>query len=483
MADTGVGAILNDVHSALNPTRVARVVRPDSTEDVIAAVRLAATEGRAVSVAGSRHSMGGQQFAADGVHLDMRGMTAINSLDADHGIVDVEAGIEWHELIDGLQAMQTGRPEAWGIRQKQTGSDGLSLGGALSSDVHGRGLVQRPIVEDVDGFTLVDAEGQIRIVDRASDPERFGLVIGGYGLFGVITSVRLRLAPRRILRREVAIVAVDELMPAFEARIKVGSVFGDFQFSIDERSPDFLRQGILSCYTPEPAASSIPDGQRALSTDDWKKLLYLTHVDRAAAAQAYIAHYSATSGQLYWSDLHQRSEYVGAYHAYLDVAIGAAIPGTEIITEIYVPRPALAAFMVRASDALRGGDPPVVYGTIRLVERDDEAVLAWAREPWACIIFNLHTNTDATGLMNVADTFRKLIDLAIDHGGSYYLTYHRFATREQLETCHPRFQEFLESKRRLDPSERFQSDWYRHHREMFGLKALSPPPAARPVAG
>ena len=473
MADTAIGVVLNDVHSALNATRVARVVRPVSIEDVIAAVRLAATEERAVSIAGSRHSMGGQQFAADGVHLDMRGMTQIVSLDADRGIVDVEAGIEWREMIDGLLAMQTGTREAWGIRQKQTGSDGLSLGGALASDIHGRGLGMRPIVDDVESFTLVDSEGQIRIVDRASDAERFGLVIGGYGLLGVVTSVRLRLAPRRILRREVTIVTVDELMPAFEARIREGSLFGDFQFSIDERSPDFLRLGILSCYRPEPSATSIPDGQRALSTDDWKKLLYLTHVDRAAASRAYIAHYTATSGQLYWSDLHQRSEYVGAYHGYLDAAIGAAIPGTEIITEIYVPRLALATFMVRAAEVLRDGDPPVVYGTIRLVERDDEAVLTWAREPWACVIFNLHTDHDLAGMMNVAHTFRRLIDLAIDHGGSYYLTYHRFATREQIEACHPRFREFLESKRRLDPAERFQSEWYRHHRELFGLKSLS----------
>lgn len=29
-------------------------------------------------------------------------------------------------------------------------------------------------------------------------------------------------------------------------------------------------------------------------------------------------------------------------------------------------------------------------GTIRLIERDDETFLAWARQPYACVIFNLH---------------------------------------------------------------------------------------------
>ncbi len=40
---------------------------------------------------------------------------------------------------------------------------------------------------------------------------------------------------------------------------------------------------------------------------------------------------------------------------------------------------------------------PVIYGTIRLIERDEESFLAWAREPWACIIFNLHLEHTSAG--------------------------------------------------------------------------------------
>ena len=460
------GVVLDDVQSALNATRVHRVVRPAAVDDVVQAVRAAAAEGRAVSIAGSRHAMGGQQFGTDNVHLDMRGMAALRSLDAERGLVDVEAGMEWSELLDTMVAMQAGRERQWGIRQKQTGSDHLSIGGALASNIHGRGLTQQPIVADVESFALVDADGEVHEVDRDSDPERFRLVVGGYGLFGVVTSVRLRLTPRHIVRRDVTLVRAGELMDRFEERIAAGYTFGDCQFSIDERSPDFLDLGILSCYRPD-AATSIPEGQRALSLPEWGRLLYLTHVDRAAAADAYTEHYLATSGQLYWSDLHQRSEYIGTYHQALDRAMGATTPGTEIITEIYVPRPALAAFLAEAATVLRDGDPPLVYGTIRLVERDDEAVLTWARASWACIIFNLHTIHDPAGIASSAEAFRGLIDLAMAHGGSYYLTYHRFARRDQLLACHPRIVEAFAAKERLDPTGRFQSDWYRHTRALL----------------
>ena len=469
IGSSATGVVLNDAQSALNATTVREVVRPASVDDVVAAIRRAAADGVAVSVSGSRHSMGGQQFGSGNVHLDMRSLNGIRSLDTVGGIVDAEAGIEWSELIDGMLQLQArdggtgdaGTP-AWGIRQKQTGSDHLTLGGALASNIHGRGLRQRPIIEDVEGFTLVDPSGAVREVDRERERELFQLVIGGYGLFGVVTSVRLRLAPRQLMRRRVSLVTVDKLGAGFEERIADGATFGDCQFSIDPASDDFLRLGILSTYTPAPDESAIPEGQHALSREAWGRLLYLTHVDPAGAAKAYVDHYLATDGQLYWSDLHQRSEYVGGYHAILDRFTGETTPGSDIITEIYVPRDALETYMTSIAEQFRDGEPRIVYGTIRLVERDPEAVLTWAREPWACIIFNLHARHDEHGLHEAAQGFRHLIDLALACGGSYYLTYHRFATPAQVEVAHPRIREFLAAKARLDPEGRFQSDWYRH---------------------
>ena len=58
-------------------------------------------------------------------------------------------------------------------------------------------------------------------------------------------------------------------------------------------------------------------------------------------------------------------------------------------------------------------------------------------------------------------------DAAIALDGSYYLTYHRYATREQVQACHPRFAEFLAMKARYDPDEIFTSDWYRSYKAMF----------------
>ena len=60
-----------------------------------------------------------------------------------------------------------------------------------------------------------------------------------------------------------------------------------------------------------------------------------------------------------------------------------------------------------------------------------------------------------------------MIGRAIEFGGRYFLTNHRWATRTQVEAAYPQFAEFLRLKKKFDPQERFQSEWYRHYRAMF----------------
>ncbi len=80
---------------------------------------------------------------------------------------------------------------------------------------------------------------------------------------------------------------------------------------------------------------------------------------------------------------------------------------------------------------------------------------------------NLHISHTPEGIRKAQADFRRIIDRVIEHGGRFFLTYHRWATREQVETCYPMFREFLEAKLRHDPDLRFQSDWYRHYADLF----------------
>jgi FAD/FMN-containing dehydrogenase len=253
------GVLLNDVHSGLNQTTVRDVTPVRSVQDIQRVIERAMREERGVSVAGGRHAMGGQQFGTDALHLDMRSFNRMLNFDSGSGLIEVEAGMQWPELIQASRTVQAGATKQWGIAQKQTGADRLSMGGCLSANIHGRGLKLKPFVGDIESFKLVSADGRVMPCSRSQNFDLFKLAIGGYGLFGVVSSVTLRLIQRQKLQRVVELVHIDEVMQRFDQRIAEGFLYGDCQFALDPASDDFLRRGIFSCYKPvDPTMPILP---------------------------------------------------------------------------------------------------------------------------------------------------------------------------------------------------------------------------------
>jgi FAD/FMN-containing dehydrogenase len=455
------------VHSRLNRTAVAAVLVPRTIGELQAIVRRAAGSGTGLAVCGGRHAMGGQQFAAGVPLVDTTSLNRVVDLDPERGVVTIEAGIDWVRLVNHLVWAAAGGARGWGIRQKQTGADRLTLGGALAANIHGRGLRMPPIVADVESFEIVNAAGQLVPCSRSTNPDLFALAIGGYGLFGPMATVTLRLSRRHKVQRRVILADVEDVPALFETRAREGFEYGDFQFAIDPASSGFLRAGVFSCYRPVRGDTPVRTDQRALAPRDWQRLLRLAHTDKSAAFAEYAAYYTSTDGQVYWSDTHQLAEYPEAYHERLDADLGARHPGSEMITELYVPPASLGAFMTAVrSDARRHGFD-IIYGTIRSIERDEESFLAWAREPWACIVFNLHVDHTPAAIARAASHFRRLIDRAASLGGSYYPTYHRWASADQVRACHPRLPALLERKLQHDPGRVFRSDWLTHHERLL----------------
>ena len=455
---------VNDVHSQLNRTRVRELLKPH-TRDELAEIVCSAQKGLPISVSGCRHSMGGQQFATDSICIDTRSLDRVISFDRERGLIEAETGIQWPKLIRAYLDAQGDSAKQWGIAQKQTGADTFTLGGSLSSNVHGRGLAMKPLISNIESFNLINADGKSIRCSRDENNESFRLAIGGYGLFGLISSVTLRLVPRQKLRRVVEINRADDLPKRFEDRIAQKFLYGDFQFSVDEKSSEFLQRGVFSCYQPIDEHEPIV-ADKELRNDDWLDLLRLAYTDRGKAFKRYSDYYLSTNGQTYWSDTNQLSAYLPNYAQKIRDQIGGN-ESSLIITEIYVPRGDLPSFLAQAAELLRSNRTIVIYGTVRLIEKDDESFLAWAKESYACVIFNLLTLHTPGGIEASARSFRGLIDLAIARGGSYYLTYHKFAKPEQVTACYPQFKQFLDLKRKYDPAERFQSDWYRYYRKLF----------------
>jgi hypothetical protein len=61
-------------------------------------------------------------------------------------------------------------------------------------------------------------------------------------------------------------------------------------------------------------------------------------------------------------------------------------------------------------DGFRKNGTNVVYGTIRLIEKDRERFLPWAKQNYAAIVFNFHVEHSPEGIEKATRDFRHLID-------------------------------------------------------------------------
>lgn len=461
---------LNDVHSQLNPTPVAEIHRPQTMDELIQIIRSTRGRGLKVSVSGGRHAMGGQQFAAQSVHIDTTGLRKVLHKNSISGHLHVEAGIQWPEIIAASHTMEVAPGRSWGIQQKQTGVDAVSLGGSISANAHGRGLGMQPIGGDIEDLTIINADAEVVVCSRTLNPELFSLVIGGYGLFGIIYSATLRLVPRQRVKRVVDIIDLDDAVNAVFRRANEGCTYGDFQFVIDTHDAGFLKRGVFACYKPVDLEITATETTADLAPDAWLKLLKLAHDDKAAAFRLYAQHYLSTDGNHYWSDTMQLSTYIPSYADFLESTRPndrLAEKETLVIGEHYVPREKLLDFMQHARTIFKESGCEVIYGTIRSIMQDQDSFMPWAKDDFVCIIFNLRTRHTPDGIRNTAETFRALIDSCNQLSGTFFLTYHRYATPAQVVGCYPEFTSWLKLKKHYDPSELWISDWYLHYRDAF----------------
>jgi hypothetical protein len=461
------GTLVNDVHSALNPTWVSEIHHVESLSDSMRAIARARKTGRSLSICGSRHAAGGQQFLTDGVLLDTTRMNKVLHLDREAALLTVQSGSRWVDIAESLDKMQSHEPKPLGINQKQTGLNTLTIGGTLAANAHGQGLLLKPFVADVESFKLINADGELINCSRNENIGLFNSVIGGYGVFGFVAQVTLKLIPRQKVRRMVQMIPLPKLAQCVDQSISKGFRYGHCQMNIDESSPGYLSEGIYSTYEPVDIDTPISGSEKTMTASGWTALVSLVHSDKPKAYKNYVAFYQSTDGFVNWSDVWQNSHYVNGYHQTLDRLSASKESATEVLSEFFVPISQLETFLGQASKYFLAHKQNIIFSTIRFIEKDDETLLPWARERYACVIFNFHTAHTEQAIEATMQSGRFLIDRAIECKGSFYLTYQHLADRKQVLACYPAFENYLALKLKHDPKEVFQSDWYRWHKKMF----------------
>jgi len=411
--------------------------------------------------------MGGHAFRRGGVMLDMRHMNGIR-LDPEKSTVVVGAGATWHDIQNAIHPR-------FAVKAMQS-TDIFTVGGSISVNAHGMDHQAGAVRNSIRSLRVLLADGRIETVSREQNPELFDLVVGGYGLFGIILSAELEVVPNAIYRSERELIATRDL-PAKLAKIIADPSIGLMYTHISTAPGSLLDEALIYTYrkTDEVGAERAPledvgsvkmrrltvnlaKRSTAFRSFKWWAEKNLEHRVEACTVTRAQAMKDGEACLVSRNDpMHDSVPYLR----------NAMKNDTDILQEYFVPREQLLPFVDGLRNIVRAHDANLLNASVRVVGREANR-LSYAPEPAYSVVLYFNQRTDADGNAKMARLTSDLIDLAQAKGGRFFLPYQLHYGPQQLADSYPEIRDFFAAKRKWDPESRFSNTWYERYAPAVG---------------
>jgi FAD/FMN-containing dehydrogenase len=429
--------------------RVQKVIHVKNAQDVLQAIVEAKANNKKITIAGRRHSMGGQTLLDGSIQLNMRGIDHVN-YDVKTRIVKMGAGATWKKLQSILD--QHGRS----IKVMQ--SDNIfTVGGSISVNIHGWQVGEPPIASGILSLKVITADGMIRQLNKQSEPELFKAVIGGYGQFGVILEAELETTSNTALQFQAEFMKPEEFSNKFREKItknnKVELAYG--RLSVD-RDHLFEEAGLF-WYEKVENLSSEP--LHAESLIAFKRGIFRS------------SEYFELGKRMRWAaeKIYAKKLMAGGFTSRnnamnTDVHILWPLYGEnkDILHEYFIPKAKLTEFLKMFKQLIVDFDMNILNATIREIRQDKISFLPYAQQDVFAIVCLFSQETTAKDEEKMKQFTETVIDEVIRLKGTFYLPYRLHYTKDQLLKAYPNIIDWIKFKDKWDPSNLFDSQFFQY---------------------
>ncbi|RYG71478.1 FAD-binding oxidoreductase, partial [bacterium] len=362
--------------------------------------------------------------------------------DPQTGLLHAEAGVTLATIVETFVPRGYFLPVTPGTRQ-------VTLGGALAADVHGKNhQADGCLSAFVEEFELLLASSEIITCSRTQNSEAFWATIGGLGLTGVITTVKLRLIPieSAFMRvRSVRTRNLDDTLAAFEksegARYNVawidglatGESLGRGIFtSANHANPDEVLGEPLNVpfKRKKGVPRDLPDfALNPLSVKAFNAAYIASHAD-GEKIESFATFFWPLDAVADWNRIYGAR---GMVQHQCVLPFETARGGLKLLLET-ISASGHAAFL----------------GVLKIYGAANEAPLSFPMPGYSLAL-------DFPATPEIEVFMGQLDKIALDCGGRVYLAKDATTTPESVRQMYPRLEEFEAVKAKLDPDGRFQS--------------------------
>jgi FAD/FMN-containing dehydrogenase len=463
-----VGGVINDA-SCLNQTPILGVIDVQSEEELQKILAIALENDLTITISGEKHSMGGQAFHRNGLVISLDSLNSMN-YNQERNSIQVQAGARWKEVQMYLDNL--------GLSLKAVQSINIfSVGGTVAVNAHGIAHSPGPIAETIRSMRVMLVNGEVKDITPESDPELFSLIVGGYGLFGIILEVELEVVKNEGYAWSTDYMDYKEFPAFYYTTIKDNPELGLF----------YARVSISPIsYLTEVAAHSfyrVPDLETPIHPLKEPSLTW---------ANRFIMNFSKTGSTGRWLRWTLEKKLQPKVHSCIsrnqlfndkEVCLVSRnqemydsmgylmnrLKDTDILQEYFVRPERMPEFIDGLREIVRGNGANLINITIRIVEKDEISFLPYAKEDMLAFVLYFNQKLNKKDSEKLKATTTQLIDLISELEGTYYLPYQLYYSKAQLEKVYPQINSFFELKEKYDPQEILVNKFYQRYKSQTNI--------------
>ncbi|WP_079242543.1 FAD-binding oxidoreductase [Chryseobacterium indologenes] len=442
--------------SQLNLTKIDTLIKvPDSKPEIEnqlhQIIKYAKEKNLKISIAGAQHSMGGHTIYPNGILLNMLPYKHME-LDKKNNILTIGSGALWEDAIKYLDK------HGKSIAVMQAFSS-FSVGGSMSVNGHGWQKNLPPISSSVVSFSLMDQSGKILNCSREENPELFKLVIGGYGLFGIILDIKLKVVDNVALQYKYIRLSTDKYPSYYKKFISgnpdVNLVFGRLRIS----DKHFLEEATIN-YFEKANEKPLPLPLQNAKNEETKRLVFRSTVNSEYGKRL---RWDLETGlnKMTKNAVYSRDELLNDHVSLIE---NKDPNSTDLLQEYFIPERNFSQFIKDIKPVLKSSGLDLLNITIRAVNKDEDSYMNYAKEEVFGFVFLFNQKKTEKQERAMKLLTNHLVDIALKNEGTFYLPYRLHIGREKMRKVYPQAESFFELKRKYDPSEIFDNKFYQHYK-------------------
>jgi decaprenylphospho-beta-D-ribofuranose 2-oxidase len=442
-----------------------RYAAPQTVEELAETLRRASAEGLTVAFRGAGRSYGDAALNGQGLVVDVSALRQVLRWEPETGVMDTQPGLTIEDLWRGTIANGFWPAVVPGTMRP-------TLGGCVSMNVHGKNNFKAgPFGDHVLDLDLLTANGELLRCSRTEHPDVFHAAIGGLGLLGVITRVKLRLIPVEsglVRVQPITTRHLDETFDAFESKLPTSDYLVGWIDCFARGGS--LGRGVLHAANylkpgedPDPAATLNPERQGLPSrvyglpmSSLWRLMRLMTNDPGVSLVNTLKFHSSRWEHGRSYLQSHAGFAFLLDYVPGWRLAYGR---GGFIQYQVFVPHGTARACLRDVLERCQRAGIRSYLGVLKR-HRPDDFLLSHALDGWSLALDFRVTESNRQRLWALTDA---LTERVLDAGGTFYFAKDAVLNAAQVRRAYGerRVQQFLAIKARLDPQGLLANDLWR----------------------